>query len=76
MLAAIAPPAADKSQLDLLGDIFQGFIAADGVADALLDVALVSQLPPLDALERRFDALDFDRDRDTLPVDFRQASSP
>jgi len=64
-------PAPDADHLNLLDGILRQFIAAEGVADALLDLALEGREPPLEALRARFDALGWDRA--TLAVDFDAA---
>jgi hypothetical protein len=51
--------------------VMRCFLAADDVADGLLDLALEGREPPLPHLRARFDALDYDRA--TLPVDFDAA---
>jgi hypothetical protein len=56
----------------LVETILRQFVAAPGVAQTLLDVALDgANMPDLPALRAAFDALDFDRA--TLPVDFDRA---
>lgn len=67
MIEAVAADL-DQSHIQLLDDILRQFIAAEGVGDALLDLALEGREPPLELLRARFEALGFDRT--TLPVDF------
>jgi hypothetical protein len=56
----------------LVETILRQFVAAPGVAQTLLDVALDGvNMPDLPALRAAFDTLDFDRA--TLPVDFDRA---
>lgn len=52
----------------LLQDVLLMFISAEGVSDALLDLAMEDHDPPLEYLRARFDDLEFDRT--TLPADF------
>ncbi|WP_448544288.1 NACHT domain-containing protein, partial [Roseiflexus sp.] len=62
----------DRDHQTLVETILRQFVAAPGVAQTLLDVALVgADLPDLPALRAAFDTLDFDRA--TLPVDFDRA---
>ncbi len=62
----------DRDHQALVETILRQFVAAPGVAQTLLDVALVgADLPDLPALRAAFDTLDFDRA--TLPVDFDRA---
>jgi hypothetical protein len=57
-----------REEADLLGDVLREFVQADGVGDALLDLALAGREPDMPMLSAQFDALDFDRT--TLTVDF------
>ncbi|HHH40958.1 MAG TPA: NACHT domain-containing protein, partial [Chloroflexi bacterium] len=61
----------EEDRAGLVGDLFREFVRAEGVADALLDLALEGREPPLEALRTRFDEMGFDRE--TLPVDFDAA---
>ena len=61
----------DAEHANLLDDLLHDFVSADGVADALLDLALEGREPPLEALRSRFDALEYDRA--ALAVDFDAA---
>ncbi|MBC7250349.1 MAG: NACHT domain-containing protein, partial [Anaerolineae bacterium] len=70
MLEAVAADL-NPSHAHLLDDVLRQFIAAEGVGDALLDLALEGREPPLGSLRARFEALEFDQA--TLPVDFNTA---
>lgn len=70
MLEAVAA-GLEEEQIALVDDLFREFIRAEGVADALLDLALEGREPPLEDLRARFDALGFDRA--ALSVDFDTA---
>jgi hypothetical protein len=62
----------DRDHQALVETILRQFVAAPGVAQTLLDVALDGvNMPDLPALRAAFDTLDFDRA--TLPVDFDRA---
>lgn len=65
MLEAVAADLAPGAR-DVLEDVMRGFVAAEGVGDALLELALEGSEPPLALLRARFDALEYDRA--TLPV--------
>ena len=75
LLAAVDAqlPAGDlrEEQAALVHEIFRTFLRQDDVADKLLDLALAGTSPDLEVLAQAFDTLDFDRD--TLPVDFKEA---
>ncbi|HBY94301.1 MAG TPA: hypothetical protein DEP84_10130 [Chloroflexi bacterium] len=71
MLADVAS-GLELENRDLVGHIFRAFVQVDGVAEALLDLALEGREPPLALLGERFDQLET-LDRAALEVDFDAA---
>jgi len=70
MLQQITPQISQEMATHL-GSLLRSFISDVEVNSLLMDIALEGRKPPLDELQRRFDALGFDRT--TLPIDLDQA---